>query len=390
MTQRFLFVTNQVDDFLRYRMRLARKVQEAGYEVHVALPKEPGLEDIVTQGIVVHIIHLQRKSTSLIDQMFCWGSLLQLHRRLRPTVVHHMCLQPILYGGIAARVVGVPVVVSTFYGFGYLFCTNTIKARSLRQLVTVALRFALQHENRRVIVQNLVDRDFLLSECNLPSDHIVLIRGSGVDLSLFKPEPEPDGLPVVLMASRLLWAKGVKDFVAAAREIRARGIKARFVLAGEPDYGHPSAIPMDILKDWNDAGEIEWLGFRLDMPLVIAQSHIICLPSCYGEGIPRILQEAAAVGRPVVATETPGCLEAVHHGQNGLLVSIGDSQALVDALVQLIDNSPLRRSMGTRGREIAVAEFSLEQVLDKNLAVYHSLLPWSLAPKTCCEEGRMG
>ncbi|OQW36763.1 MAG: hypothetical protein A4E19_21285 [Nitrospira sp. SG-bin1] len=371
---RLLFVSNQVDDFLRYRMELVRKVQEAGYDVHVALPQEPGLEDIASQGVIVHIIHLQRMSTGLVDQIRYWVSLLQLYLRLRPTVVHHMCIQPVLYGGIAARVVGVPVVINTFYGFGYLFCTHTIKAHVLRPLVTVALRFALQHENHRVIVQNSADRDFLLSRFNLSSDHVVLIKGSGVDLSLFLPEAEPDGLPVVLMASRLLWTKGVKDFVSAAQVIRARGIKARFVLVGEPDRDHPSAIPTDTLKHWNDAGDIEWLGYQFDMPTVIAQSHIVCLPSCYGEGVPRILQEAAAVGRPAVATETPGCLEAVHHGQNGLIVPVGDIEALAEALAQLIGNSLLRRSMGNRGREIAVTEFSLDQVVDANLSVYRALL----------------
>lgn len=379
---RLLFVSNQVDDFVRYRMGLVRKVQEAGYDVHVALPKEPGLENISSEGIVVHVIHLQRVSTGLIDQMRCWVNLLQLYRRLRPALVHHMCIQPVLYGGIAARVVGVPVVISTLYGLGYLFCTGTIKARALRPIVTIALRFALQYENHRIIVQNSADRDFLLFRYNLPNDRVVLIKGSGVDLSLFMPEPEPEGVPVVLMASRLLWTKGVQDFVVAAQTIRARGIRARFVLVGEPDHGHPSAVPVDILKRWHDAGDVEWLGFRLDMPALIAQSHIVCLPSRYSEGVPRILQEAAAVGRPVVATESPGCLEVVHHGKNGLLVPIGDGEALVGGLAQLINNPLLRIAMGAHGRAIAVAEFSLEHVIDKNLAVYRSMLNYSSSLRT--------
>lgn len=357
-------------------MELARKVREAGYDVHVALPRESGLDEISSQGIVVHIIHLQRVSTGLVDQMRCWVNLLQLYRRLRPAVVHHMCIQPVLYGGIAARVVGVPVVISTLYGLGYLFCTYTMKACVLRPIVTIALRFALQHKNHRIIVQNSADRDFLLFRCNLPSDRIVLIEGSGVDLSLFMPEPEPEGVPVVLMASRLLLTKGVQDFVVAARTIRAQGIRARFVLVGEPDHGHPSAVPVDSLKRWHDAGDVEWLGFRLDMPALIAQSHIVCLPSRYSEGVPRILQEAAAVGRPVVATESPGCFEVVHHNKNGLLVPIGDGEALAGALVQLINNPLLRAAMGAHGRTIAVTAFSLEHVIDKNLAVYRSLLNW--------------
>ena len=374
---RLLFVSNQVDDFLKYRMGLACKAQEAGYDVHVALPLEHGLKDISSKGIGVHIIHLQRMSTGLVDQMRCWVSLLQLYRRLQPTIVHHMCIKPVLYGGIAARVAGVPSVVSTIYGFGYLFCTHTAKGFVLRSIVSIALRFALGHEKIRVIVQNSADRDFLRSRYNLPSDSIVLIKGSGIDLSLFMPEREPDALPVVMMAARLLWTKGVQDFVTAARAIRAKGIKARFILAGEPDYGHPSAIPADILNHWHNAGDIEWLRFRKDIPALIARSHIICLPSSYSEGVPRILQEAAAVGRPVVATNSPGCREVVRHAQNGLLVPIGDIEALEEALMRLISNPPIRAAMGARGREIAVAEFSLDQVVDKNLAVYRSLFTGS-------------
>lgn len=373
---RLLFVSNQANDFLKYRMGLACKAQAAGYDVHVALPQEQGLKEISSKGIGVHIIHLQRMSTGVVDQMRCWISLLRLYRRLQPTIVHHMCMKPVLYGGIAARVAGVPAVISTISGFGYLFCTRTVRGLVLRSIVSDALRFALVHEKIRVIVQNSADRDFLISRYNLSSDHIMLIKGSGVDLSLFKSEREPDGVPVVMMAGRLLWAKGVQEFVDAARAIRSKKIKARFVLVGEPDYGHPSAVPIDTIKKLHNAGDVEWLGFRNDMPALISQSHILCLPSYYSEGVPRILQEAAAVGRPVVATNSPGCREVVRHGQNGLLVPVGDREALVGAVVQLINNPLLRTTMGLEGRQIAVTEFSLDQVIDNNLAVYRSLLPW--------------
>ena len=369
---RFLFVDTQVNDFLKDRMGLAHKVQDAGFEVHVALPLEPGLEDIVRQGIAVHIIYLRRTSTRPLDELCCWVSLLRLYRRLRPTLIHHLCLKPMLYGGIAARVAGVPMVVNTLTGLGHLFSTHTVGTRFLRSIVASGLRFSFGHHNHRVIFQNPSDRDCLRARCNLPSGRAVLIKGSGVDTSLFTPGPEPEGPPVVLMACRLLWSKGVGEFVAAARALRARGIRARFLLVGEPDYGHPAAVPVDILEHWRDAGDAEWLGSRHDMPAVIVQSHIVCLPTSYGEGVPRILLEAAASGRPIVATDSPGCREVVRHGQNGLLVPVGDCEALVGAIAQLIENAPLRAAMGGRGREIAATEFSRTQVIDATLAVYHS------------------
>src|SRR5262249_40107504 len=153
---------------------------------------------------------------------------------------------------------------------------------------------------------------------------------------------EPDGSPVVLMASRVLWEKGVGEFVTAARALRARGVRARFVLVGEPEQGHPSAVPMRTLEHWRHAGEVEWPGWRRDIPACMAQSHLVCLPSYYGEGVPRVLLEAAASGRPIVTTDSPGCREVVRDGENGLLVPARDAEALARALAQLIENGPLR------------------------------------------------
>ncbi len=371
---RLLFVDNQAMDFLRYRMVLASKLREVGFDVHVALPQEDGVEDVLRHGVPVHIFYLKRKSTRLLDELHSWVSLMRLYWQLRPTLVHHLCLKPTLYGGISARICGVPAAVSTLTGLGYPFTTRALKMRMLRSIVAIGLRFSFGHQNYRVIFQNGDDRDRLIANGIVPCDRTVVINGSGVNLSLFTPEPESDGPPVVLMASRMLWEKGVSEFVAAARALRLRGMRARFVLAGEPDHGHPSAVPVSTLRQWHDAGDVEWLGWRNDIAALIAQCHIICLPSYYGEGVPRILVEAAASGRPIIGTDFPGCREVIRHGQNGLLVPPRDVEALVGAIAQLIENAPLRAAMGTHGREIAANEFSLERVIDENIAVYRSLL----------------
>jgi glycosyltransferase involved in cell wall biosynthesis len=371
---RVLFVDNQVHDFLRYRIPLVRKLWDAGFDVHVALPLEPGLEDIREHGIPVHIIYLQRKSTQFLDELRCLLSVRRLYQQLQPRLVHHICLKPTLYGGISARLASVPAVVNTLCGLGYPFTQRTVKMRVLRAIIEVGLRFSFGHQNHRTIFQNPDDRRYLLAKRIVKNDCAMLIKGSGVDLSLFTREPEPSGPCIVLMASRLLWEKGVGEFVAAARALRGRGIRARFVLAGEPDRGHPSAIPESTLRRWCEDGDVVWLGWRDDMAGLIRQSHIVCLPSSYGEGVPRILLEAAASGRPIVATDVPGCREVVRNGENGLLVRLGHSEDLIEAIAQLIENAVLRTAMGIRGREIAVMEFSLERVLEQNLAAYSSLL----------------
>jgi glycosyltransferase involved in cell wall biosynthesis len=371
---RVLFVDNQVADFLQYRMPLAIAMREAGFEVHVAVPREDGLDEIARQGIRVHTFYIHRVSTFLPGEIRSWLSLVRLYRRVRPTLVHHLCLKPALYGGIAARIAGVPAAVSTITGLGYLFTRQDRRARALRSLVAGGFRFACGHHNHRVIFQNHDDRDWMLASQLVSREQAVLIRGSGVNLAVFTPEPPPEGPPVVLMAARLLWPKGVDKFVAAARELRIRGIRARFVLLGEPDWGHPAAVPVRTLEHWRDAGDVEWIGWRGDVHALIAQSHVICLPSAYGEGIPRILVEAAASGRAVVATDSPGCREVVRHGYNGLLVPPNNHEALVGAINELIENAQLRNVMGLRGREVAVNEFSLAENIRANLNVYRSLL----------------
>ena len=259
-----------------------------------------------------------------MSELHCVVSLYRLYRRSHPALVHHIGLKLTLYGGMAARFARVPAVVGTFTGLGYLFSTDTLKCRFLRSCVVGALRLSFKHSGQHFIFQNPEDRACVLGGSSVPSSRATLIRGAGVDLASFTDTPEPDGRPVVLMGSRLLWSKGVGEFVDAARALRARGVRARFVLVGEPDYGHPSAVPIELLERWREAGDVEWLGSRRDMPDMIRQSHILCLPTSYGEGAPRILLEAAASGRPIVATDLPGCREIVRHGENGLLIPVGD------------------------------------------------------------------
>jgi glycosyltransferase involved in cell wall biosynthesis len=371
---RLLLVDHHAREFLQHRLSVARALLDAGFDVHVAVPRERGLDDVSRQGIPVYGFYLRRKSVRPWDEVRCLFSLLRLYLRLRPALVHHCGLKPTLYGGIAARFVGVPAAASTLTGLGYLFATRNARTRVLRSIVEAGLRFAFRHRNHRVIFQNPDDRNRLVASGTALGDCSVLIRGSGVDLSQFTRLPEPGGTPVILMASRLLWEKGVGEFVRAAQAIRARRIHARFVLVGEPDRGHPSAVPLSTLERWHEAGDIEWLGWRDDISALIAQSHIVCLPSCYGEGLPRILIEAAASGRPIVCFDSVGCREVVRHGQNGLLVSLGDCEALVDAIVRLIQDAPLRAAMGARGREIAAMEFPLGKTIDAYFAVHGSLL----------------
>jgi glycosyltransferase involved in cell wall biosynthesis len=200
-----------------------------------------------------------------------------------------------------------------------------------------------------------------------------LIKGSGVDVNTYVPTPEPEGIPTVVLASRMLRDKGVVEFVEAARELRDSGVSAKFVLVGETDPGNPTAITAEQLQAWADEGVVEWWGHQSDMRKVLSQSNIVCLPSLR-EGVPKVLIEAAACGRAIVTTDAPGCREIVREGENGLLVPVRNSKALADALRLLIESAPLRSLMAAKGREIAVEEFSVERVVNETLGVYRELL----------------
>ena len=285
-------------------------------------------------------------------------------------------MKPIIYGGVAARYTGVKAVVNAMTGRGYLFLKNSLREAVVRRLVIEGLRFAFAHKNQMAIFQNHDDQAFCVDLGLCRPGQCVVIKGAGVDLAAYFPSPEPAALPLVVLASRMLWDKGVGVFVAAATQLRSRGVAARFALCGGTDDGNPTAIPLAQLRQWNHSGVVEWWGFMPDMQSVFSRAHIVCLPS-FAEGMPRVLLEAAAAGRPIVTSDAPGCREIVRHGENGFLVPVKDSAALAGALQRLIEDGELRRAFGARGRLIAETEFSQEQVVAETLTVYRALLSLS-------------
>ncbi len=215
---------------------------------------------------------------------------------LRPDLVHHVTHKPVLYGSIIARLLRVPAVVNAVSGLGYAFVAEGVAAVVRRRLMLALYRVAFRHPNSAVIFQNRDDIALFESVSAVRPGQVVLIPGSGVDLEQFRPTPEPEGPPVITFAARMLWDKGVGDFVEAARILKQRRVIARAVLIGEPDPGNPRSVTSGQLIEWAHEGAVEWLGHRADMPQVFADSHIVCLPSCYREGVPKVLLEAAAAG----------------------------------------------------------------------------------------------
>jgi glycosyltransferase involved in cell wall biosynthesis len=293
---------------------------------------------------------------------------LQVYKQEKPDIVHHFTPKAVIYGSIAAHYARVKKIVNTITGLGYIFSGHSTQKRILQSIVRIMYRVALS--NTTVMFQNIEDMQNLVGLEAEEKESYILLGGSGVSLSKFKATPEPDGKPLVLLAARLMEEKGVNYFVEASRILKTQGVDARFVLVGSPDHNTGDSITAVKLRQWVSEGMIEWWGWRNDMEQVYPQAHIVCLPTYYGEGVPKSLIEAAACARPIVATDIPGCRKVVRDGENGLLVPIKDAGSLAGAIKKLLNDGSLRRRMGIRGREIAEKEFSAKQNIAQHFAVY--------------------
>lgn len=372
--KRILFVVNADWFFLSHRTALAEAAANHGYEVIVATPNTGQAHAIIDRGYGYYEIpdNVKGLSPNPIAELKTLFALYRLIKEVQPDIVHLSTPKVVTYGSIAARMLKNTPVISLVSGLGYLFSKGR-KARLLNPLVKVLYRLALRHPRSCTVFQNPQDRAVFVRNGFVDQDCTSLIRGSGVDCCLFVPCDEPPCSRIVLLPSRLLWDKGVGEFVQAARELRDTYPDVRFVLAGQPDNGNPTSIPEKQLTEWANEGVIEWWGHRTDMPNVMAAASIVVLPS-YHEGLPKALLEAAAAGRPIVATDIAGCREAVREGVNGCLVPVGDSKALAKAIDKLLSSSLLRHTYGMAGRQICIREFDEHVVQAQFMAVCQDLL----------------
>ena len=373
MGLKVLFVVNDFDFFISHRLSIAKRARDEGFEVWVAAPGEPPGE-LAEPGLKTVSISLSRGGTNPFNEARSLWALYSLFRWLNPDLVHLVTIKPVLYGGMMARLARVPAVVSAISGLGTIFVSDGQRAGGMRRAVQAMYRLALGHPNQTVILQNVNDQDALIRLGGLRAEKAVMIRGSGVDLAQMPWREESPGVPIVVFAARLLQHKGVDEFVAAARELRARGVSARFWLVGDPDPGNPYSVGLRKVAAWAEEGAVEVLGRRSDVPELYARAHVVTLPSYYGEGLPKTLIEAAACGRAIVTTDHPGCRDAIKAGVTGLLVPVRDVGALADALQALLEDPERRQAMGRAGRALAEREFAVGTVVEGHLGIYRRLL----------------
>ncbi|MBS2034766.1 glycosyltransferase family 4 protein [bacterium] len=369
--QKVLMVANTTWYLYNFRLPLARYLRDLGYEVVFVSPKDAYVERVNAESFRWIDLGLDRRSLNPLKEL---GALLRfwnIYRSEKPDVCHHFTIKCVIYGTLAAKFAGVRAVVNAITGLGHAFLGQGILHKLLRPVLRFVYRKILTARRVQVIFQNGDDyREFEDRKMVVP-EKVTIIRGSGVNLHRFAPRPgSPDDppSPTVLLASRLIKEKGVVEYVEAARQLRAEGMDVRFCLAGTVDTGNPSAISQEMLDQWCEEGVIDYLGHIDRIEDVIHLATLVVLPS-YREGTPRILLEAAAIGKPIVATDVPGCREVVKQGVNGLLVPAANADALAAAMRTVLTNPDLLQKFGLNSREIA-QDFCESKVITQTAEVY--------------------
>jgi glycosyltransferase involved in cell wall biosynthesis len=381
--KRIAYVVNHAAFFVSHRLPLVNGARQEGFDVRL-LTGQPGSEEmertaemqLKAAGVLHERTVFRSSGMNPLIELFGLLQLSWLIIRFKPHILHCASPKGVLYGGLAARICRVQGLVLAISGMGYAYTASTDRGgvRSLvRRVYDVLARFAFNHRNVRVIVQNQDDLKAVIKKGLTQASSLCLIQGSGVDLTLFEGCTAVKKSKMVLLPARMLKDKGVEEFVEAARRIKAVAPDWRFVLAGAAGYDNPSSIGDAQLQSWQAEGCVEWLGHVNDMVPLFRESAIVCLPS-YREGMPKALLEAAAAGCAIVTTDVTGCREAVEASVTGDLVPARNIDALEETLLSLIKDESRRRVYGANGQERARALFSVDSVVTKTMEIYKDLL----------------
>lgn len=370
--KRLFFVTNVDWFFISHRLPLALDAIRQGYEVYLLSLDTGKKQYLEKKGIHFIDIPFKRSGSNPFHELKCIFLLYKYYKRYRPNIIHHVTLKAALLGSVAAKLAGRHNVVNAISGLGYNFTNG--RNGGLQKMIKALIHIAFRSRYFSFILQNPDDVG-MIKELNLvPSSHIFLIKGSGVDLNEFTYSEVPDIFPLcILFPARILLDKGVMEFIDAAKFLQNRySGRVRFILAGDCDKENLAVLGEKELKSLLIPDYIEWIGYQQNMFPIYEKSDIVVLPS-YREGLPKSLIEACAIGRPIVTTDVPGCRECVKPGYNGILVPAKDAVSLANAIETLIIDDEKRKEFGRNSRLLAEDEFSIDKVVQCTFDIYHSL-----------------
>jgi glycosyltransferase involved in cell wall biosynthesis len=368
---RVLMVLLDDQDFATNGLAVARALCDRGVAVTVLAGERAGAPAAVS-GFPITPWRVRRGSMHPLRELDALIQVVRICRDLRPGLVHNFSGKPVLYGGTVASWLGIPAV-NLLNGRGYLQLSGDLRARAARPLLLWVLGRVARSPRSCMVFQNRDDHSLFVDSRGVPAERAAIIRGAGIDVERFSPGPPPPGPPIVLYAGRFLKEKGTRDFLEAAALLRERGVAARFVLVGATDAENPGSLPEEEIDRWVGRGIVERWGVRSDMPDVQRCAAIVCLPS-YGEGLPKVLLEAAACGKPIVTTDVSGCRSLIDGEDIGLLVPPRNPAALAAALETLLARPGQREEMGLRGRQKVIDHFCAERVVGDTLDLYERLV----------------
>lgn len=367
--QKAIFVANRAFALTSSRLRLIKTFKDMGWQVIVAT--DSNSEKLDEPGINVEPVLFNRGGFSPFRDVFAFFKLVYIYRTYKPTIIYHFNAKPVILGNLACVLTGnCTKTINTITGLGHAF----INKGFTRHLAIWGYRIALKKSNM-VIFQNRDDLDLFLGYNLVERNKTKLIVSSGVDIEKFSPvssNNKKGNRERVLMIGRLLWEKGVGEFVQAAEIVKKNYHNVDFDLGGEVDSQHPDAVEESYICAVHEKGTVNFIGYVSNMKHELRNTDLVVLPS-YREGVPRVLLEAAACGIPVIATDVPGCREAAEHNETGLLVPPRDSESLAEAILKLLNDPSLRQYMGEAGRKRAEEMFDIKVITEKQLAAAREL-----------------
>ena len=375
MTQKkALLVANRGWYLYNFRLPLARLLKERGIQPVFLSPKDAYVEKLIALGFHWRELALNRRSMNPLLELCALWEFVRIYRQEKPEIVHHFTIKCVLYGTIAARLLKVPAVINAVTGLGHIFVDTSLRTTLLRPLIKILYRFVLTTKRVRVIFQNADDLNAFAKLKLVDRATCRLIRSSGVDIQRFQPKTIPGNKnPTILFASRLLLEKGIVELVEAVTLLRQKGIPVILEIAGTQDLGNPSSITDGQIDNWKQLSFVQLLGHIDQIEKVIERATLVVLPS-YREGVPRILLEAAAMAKPIIATDVPGCREIIQHQKTGILVPARDTIALAQGIELLLANTKLQQTLGEQARAKVVAEFNDKDIAVATAQVYGELI----------------
>ena len=373
-------IINLTEDWFFVTHFLSRAVdaKKAGYDVYISCNEKKERKYIEKKGITFLSLPLDRRGLNPIYEINTFLRYLYIFNKVKPDIVHNVGPKPIIYGSIVAKLLKIKSVINAPIGMGYVFTSSSLRAKLLKKILLFLFELTLNkhhggNKKNRVIFENSDDMNFFINSGIVKTNEAILIRGAGIEIDeeLIKRK-KVNQIPTVALVARMLEDKGIYEFVEAAKILKNKKIKSRFLLIGDIDNKNPTSIKQSILEEWNDKKIIEWLGWVKDVKDLLLETDVLCLPS-YREGLPKSLLEGAAIGLPLVTTNTVGCREVVLDGVNGYLVPIKESQKLSLAIQKLIVNKELRVRMGVESLKIAKTKFSSEIINSQTISIYDEL-----------------